>query len=93
MERLGYDYGEGIFEKCMAYLDKGGPHHPSMTVDMRNNRPTEIDFINGRILEVGVGFEDIELEVNRVMVSLIMTMEVMNGTRKPEDIPDYVLGL
>jgi 2-dehydropantoate 2-reductase len=89
--RLGYDYGEGIIEKCLSYLDAGGDHHPSMSVDLWNKRPTEICFINAKILEIGSGFDDLDLEVNRVLVALLMTMEVRNGTRKPGDFPDYVI--
>jgi 2-dehydropantoate 2-reductase len=90
--RLGYEYGDDIFEKCMGYLDKGGNHHPSMSIDLSNSRPTEIDFINGKILEVGRQLGDVNVEVNRVFVTLVMTQEVRNGTRKPEDFPEYLVG-
>jgi len=90
-ERLGYDYGEGILEKCFGYLETGGDHHPSMSIDLRNKRPTEIDFINGKILEIGRRFTDLDMSVNRVMVSLVMAREIMNGTRAPDEIPDFVL--
>lgn len=89
-KKLGYDYGDGIWETCISYLDKGGDHHPSMTIDLRNERPTEIEFINGKILEIGQQYQDLNLEVSRVMVSMIMSMEVKNGTRDPENIPDYL---
>ncbi|MEJ2720714.1 MAG: 2-dehydropantoate 2-reductase [bacterium] len=89
--KLGYDYGDGIFETCMGYLDKGGDHHPSMSVDLECRVPTEIDFINGRILELGRGFDDLSLEVNRVLVSMLMTLEVRVGARAPDDFPDYLL--
>lgn len=90
-KKLGFDYGEEIREKCIGYLDKGGDHHPSMSVDLRNERRTEIEFINGKILEIGRQFDDLDLEVNRVMVSLLISQEVRNGTRKPDEIPDYLL--
>jgi len=38
---------------CMRYLKKGGDHFPSLAVDLINNRPTEIDFFNGKIVEYG----------------------------------------
>jgi 2-dehydropantoate 2-reductase len=87
---LGYEYGEGIWEQCMGYLDKGGSHHPSMSVDLRNKRPTEIEFINGKLLEVGSQFGELTLEVNRVLVGMLMTQEVRNGTRAPDDMPAYL---
>ncbi len=90
--RLGYDYGEGILDQCMGYLDQGGSHHPSMSVDLKNKLLTEIDFINGKILEIGQRYEDLDLPVNRVMTSLVMSQEVINRTRKPDAIPGYVVG-
>ena len=87
---LGYDYGADIWKRCMGYLDKGGNHHPSMSVDLKAKRPTEIEFINGKILELGSDMENVPLEVNRVLVSMLMTQEVRNGTRKPEEFPDYI---
>ena len=89
--RLGYDYGGNTYEMCMGYLDKGGDHHPSMTSDIRAKAPTEIDFINGKILEIGRSFEGLGLEVNRIMVSLLMTEEVRIGVRKPDEFPDYLV--
>jgi 2-dehydropantoate 2-reductase len=89
--RLGYDYGEGIFETCMGYLDKGGDHYPSMCVDLECRVPTEIDFINGKIVEIGRRFDDLDLEVNRVLVTLLMMEEVKVGARARTDFPDYLL--
>ncbi|MCX6646447.1 MAG: NAD(P)-binding domain-containing protein [bacterium] len=90
-EKLGYSYGENIWETCMGYLDKGGDHHPSMTTDLQCKRATEIEFINGKILEIGMKFKDLDMEVNRVMVSMIMSMEVRNGTRDPGNFPEYLV--
>lgn len=86
--RLGYDYGEGICETCMSYLEKGGDHHPSMSVDLKAKRRTEIDFLNGKILELGHQFNDLNLDVNRVLVSLVMAQEVRDGTRRPDELPE-----
>ncbi|MFQ5909933.1 MAG: ketopantoate reductase C-terminal domain-containing protein, partial [Thermoplasmata archaeon] len=47
----GYDYGEGFFDFCISYLRKGGDHKPSTLVDVECKRPTEIDFLNGKIVE------------------------------------------
>lgn len=90
-EQLGYEYGRDILKTCMGYLDKGGDHHPSMTVDLSNNRLTEIEFINGKILEIGSTFDGMKLDVNRVLVSLLMTREVMNGTRSADKLPHYLI--
>lgn len=49
----GYDYGDGFFDFCIDYLRKGGHHKPSTLVDVENKRETEIDFLNGKIVEYG----------------------------------------
>lgn len=38
---------------CLRYLKKGGDHFPSLAVDLLSKRETEIDFINGKIVEYG----------------------------------------
>jgi ketopantoate reductase len=37
----------------MRYLKNGGDHFPSLAVDIINNRQTEIDYFNGKIVEYG----------------------------------------
>ena len=39
--------------KCIRYLKNGGDHFPSLAVDLINNRPTEINYLNGKIVEYG----------------------------------------
>src|ERR1019366_4465892 len=46
-------FPDDFVRKCMAYLKKGGDHFPSLAVDMINNRPTEIDYMNGKFVEYG----------------------------------------
>jgi len=46
-------FPENFVKLCMRYLKQAGNHFPSMAVDMLNNRDTEIDFFNGKIVEYG----------------------------------------
>ncbi|MBZ0203707.1 MAG: 2-dehydropantoate 2-reductase [Ignavibacteria bacterium] len=46
-------FEDDFIRKCMRYLRKAGHHYPSLAVDLINNRPTEIDFMNGKIVEYG----------------------------------------
>lgn len=46
-------FPDDFLRQCMRYLKKGGDHFPSLAVDLINNRPTEIDFFNGKIVEYG----------------------------------------
>lgn len=46
-------FPDDFVRKCMQYLKKGGDHFPSLAVDIINNRQTEIDYFNGKIVEYG----------------------------------------
>ncbi len=70
----GYDFGPGFFNFCMAYLDKGGPHKPSMLVDVEAGRETEIDFINGRIAYYG-SLNNVPTPVNDMFTRLVKAFE------------------
>ncbi|NOZ78978.1 MAG: 2-dehydropantoate 2-reductase [Acidobacteria bacterium] len=72
--RAGYDFGPGFFNYCTAYLDKGGPHKPSMLVDIENKRETEIDFINGRIAFYG-SLNNVPTPVNDTFTRLVKAVE------------------
>ncbi len=50
-EKILFD--DDFIRKCLRYLHKAGNHFPSLAVDLLNNRPTEIDFMNGKIVEYG----------------------------------------
>jgi 2-dehydropantoate 2-reductase len=77
----GYDFGPGFFNFCMAYLDKGGPHKPSMLIDVEKGQETEIDFINGRIAYYG-SLNNIPTPVNDMFTRLVKAFE--HRHRRPE---------
>ncbi len=52
-EKERIKFPDDFLRKCMQYLKKGGDHFPSLAVDLINNRPTEIDYLNGKIVEYG----------------------------------------
>lgn len=52
-EALGVSFGADFHDVCMGYLSKGGHHKPSMLIDIENRNPTEIAFLNGKIVEIG----------------------------------------
>ncbi len=59
----------------MNYLDKAGHHKTSMHVDIERGSPTEIDFINGKIVEYGK-LKGIPTPYNSTIVSLIRGSEL-----------------
>ena len=87
---VGYNYGEDAREDCIAYLMRGGDHLPSMWADLKNKCPTEIEYINGKIVKVGLMFKNIDVAVNIFFTSMIITQEIKSGVRAPEDIPEYL---
>jgi len=64
---------------CMGYLDKAGHHRTSMHVDIENRNPTEIGFINGKIVKYGES-KGISTPINSTIVSLI----------KGSELPEYI---
>jgi 2-dehydropantoate 2-reductase len=87
---VGYSYGETSMDYCLRYLDAGGDHLPSMWVDLDRGLPTEIEYINGRIVQLGTMFRHVDVSANAFLTSMIVTLEIKSGVRKPEDIPEYL---
>ncbi|MEW5993603.1 MAG: ketopantoate reductase family protein [Candidatus Zixiibacteriota bacterium] len=52
-EAEGIKFREDFLQFCIRYLKGGGYHRPSMLVDLQNGLRTEIDYLNGRIVEYG----------------------------------------
>jgi|Deesub1362B_J571_1020462.scaffolds.fasta_scaffold02942_4 2-dehydropantoate 2-reductase len=73
-KKAGFDYGDGFFDFSMQYLSKGGHHKPSMLIDLLSNRPTEIDFINGKFVEYGAKL-GVATPVNETLTALVKTRE------------------
>ncbi|NOY05108.1 MAG: 2-dehydropantoate 2-reductase [Chlorobi bacterium] len=52
-EAEGIELGKKFRRFCIRYLKNAGHHRPSMLVDMEAGLPTEINYLNGRIVEYG----------------------------------------
>lgn len=46
-------FPDDFIRNCLRYLRRGGNHYPSLAGDLMNNRQTEIDYMNGKIVEYG----------------------------------------
>jgi len=86
----GYDYGETAVAECLRYLDRGGDHMPSMWVDLQRGLPTEIEYINGKIVQIGRTIHGVAVDINAVFTSMIVTQEIKSGVRRPDQIPGYL---
>ena len=68
-----------FLEFCMGYLDKAGHHRTSMHVDIEKKNPTEISFINDKIVKYGKK-KGIPTPYNSTIVSLI----------RGSELPEYI---
>lgn len=75
----GFHFKPDFLEFCMGYLDKAGHHRTSMHVDIEKKNPTEIDFINDKIVLYGKK-KGIPTPINSTIVSLI----------KGSELPEYI---
>jgi 2-dehydropantoate 2-reductase len=69
----------GFLEFCMGYLDKAGHHRTSMHVDIEKKSPTEISFINDKIVKYGKA-KGVPTPINSTIVSLI----------RGSELPEYI---
>ncbi len=46
-------FEKNFVKLCLRYLNKAGDHFPSLAVDLLNKQETEIDYMNGKIVEFG----------------------------------------
>lgn len=73
-EADGIVFGEGFSEHCLKYLQGGGKHKPSMLLDLENGLRTEIDYLNGRIVEYGRK-HNLPTPYNQTITGLIRMLE------------------
>ena len=73
-EVAGFGFGEGFRESCLTYLKGGGYHRPSMLVDLENGLPTEVDYLNGKIMEYGHN-HGLPTPVNQTITALVHLLE------------------
>lgn len=67
---LGWDY----YPYCMNYMGSAGDHKPSMLMDIEMKRRTEVDFINGKIVEYGEQ-AGVDAPYNRMIRALVKALE------------------
>jgi 2-dehydropantoate 2-reductase len=78
---------ESLLKECIAvaraneiepqgieYMRKAGDHKPSMLIDIENKRRTEIDFMNGKIVEYGRQ-AGVEAPYNKTLRALVKALE------------------
>ncbi len=76
----GINFEPDFLDSCMSYLDKAGHHRVSMQADIEAGNPSEIEFLNGKIVEYGK-IEGIPTLYNKIFVSLIRGCELPSVNR------------
>ena len=70
----GYDLGENYVDQAVAYLAEAGVHKDSMCVDIENRKPTEIDFLGGKVVAYARE-ADISVPFYTTMTNLVRALE------------------
>ncbi len=70
-------FPDDFIRSCLRYLKKGGNHYPSLAGDLMNNRMTEIDYMNGKIVEYGRKHY-IRTSLNLSMVNMVKSITQKN---------------
>lgn len=81
-EASGITLDEGFFEHGIGYLKKAGYHRTSLHQDILRRVPTEIDWLNGKIVERGRAL-GIKTPHNFTITALIKGLEMKSGA--PEE--------
>jgi len=80
-------FGDNFVKLCIRYLKNAGNHFPSLAVDLLSNKPTEIDYMNGKIVEYGKKHY-IRTPLNLTFTNLVKAIShknaLNNGEKEPE---------
>jgi len=84
--------GENFVKLCIRYLKNAGDHFPSLAVDLISGKETEIDYMNGKIVEYGRKHY-IRTPLNLTFTNLVKAISdkknnIKNRKKKTETIID-----
>lgn len=69
---------DNFIKLALRYLSSAGNHMPSLAVDLINKRETEIDYMNGKIVDYGRKHY-IKTPINLVLTNLVNAISCKNG--------------
>jgi 2-dehydropantoate 2-reductase len=78
-------FGEGFEDHCIRYLEMAGFHPASMQVDLDRGTPTEIDWLNGKLVEFGRKC-GLEASYNFAATALVRGRESKSTVRQRLDV-------
>jgi 2-dehydropantoate 2-reductase len=88
-EKIKFD--DEFIRKCMRYLKKAGDHFPSLAVDLINNRQTEIDYMNGKIVEYGRKHY-IRTPINLAFTNMVKAMTLRSDRKFMKTVDPALVG-
>jgi len=74
-------FPDNFVKLCIRYLKNAGNHFPSLAVDLINKRPTEISYMNGKIVEYGRKHY-IKTPLNLTFTNIVNAISHKNGYSK-----------
>lgn len=80
-------FGDNFVKLCIRYLKNAGHHFPSLAVDLLNRKPTEIDYMNGKIVEYGKKHY-IRTPLNLTFTNLVKAISHKNAQNGGEQEPE-----
>ncbi|MEJ2099958.1 MAG: ketopantoate reductase family protein [Desulfobacterales bacterium] len=71
---MGYNLGADYLQQALGYLEKVGAHKDSMCDDIKNQTPTEIDFLGAKVVEYARS-KEIAVPYYTTMTNLVKAIE------------------
>ncbi|MBM3416978.1 MAG: 2-dehydropantoate 2-reductase [Bacteroidetes bacterium] len=84
-------FEDEFIRKCLRYLKRAGDHFPSLAVDLINNRPTEIDFMNGKIVEYGRKHY-IRTPINLAFTNMVKALTARSASSFMKTLDPFLIG-
>lgn len=81
-------FGDNFVKLCIRYLKNAGHHFPSLAVDLLSNKPTEINYMNGKIVEYGKKHY-IRTPLNLTFTNLVKAISHKNAQNGGEQEPKF----
>jgi 2-dehydropantoate 2-reductase len=72
---------DNFIKLAIRYLNNAGNHMPSLAVDLINKRETEIDYMNGKIVDYGRKHY-VKTPINLVLTNLVNAISCKDGVGK-----------
>ena len=68
---------DDFHDHALEYLKKGGHHKPSMLIDIENHRQTEVQYLNGKVVEIAKK-NIVAFPFNEAIVSFVSGLDFVN---------------